>query len=98
MSDPLQVRLSAPKQRFTVGEGVVLDLAIRVDVDLEMETVELNRSRTRIVVSPIASNQPAIELTGQDHITRFSVHPLAQVGIQFQAPAGSEWTVQLELL
>src|SRR5881398_2998470 len=98
MPDPLEIRLSAPKERFTVGEGVVLELAIRVAVELDMETVELNRSRTHIFVSPLASNQPAMELTGQDHIARFAVHPLSEVGISFHAPAGSEWTVQLELL
>jgi len=95
---PIALRLAARKTRTLAGEGIVLDLALEVRTELEMETVELNRGRTEVLVSALDGGQYGNRvLTGEDYMVLHRHPPLEPVGTRFVAPAGSAWTVQLEL-
>lgn len=90
----LQLSLAPKKPRFLVGEGIVLQIGHQVQADLDMETVELNRSRTVITV---AGDSTTLRLTGADHAALHRIHPLTEIGRRFHAPAGSAWTSELDL-
>jgi len=95
---PLTLRLAARKPRTMVGEGIVLDVAHEVREKLEMETVALNRGRTEILVRSLEQGEYGNRvLTGEDYMVLYRHPPLVPVGTRFVAPAGSKWTVQLEL-
>ena len=95
---PIALRLAARKPRTLAGEGIVLDLALEVRAELEMETVELNRGRTEVLVSALDGGEYGNRvLTGEDYMVLHRHPPLEPVGSRFVAPAGSAWTVQLEL-
>src|SRR3981189_3235936 len=95
---PIALRLAARKTRTLAGEGIVLDLALEVRTELEMETVELNRGRTEVLGSALDGGQYGNRvLTGEDFMVLHRHPPLEPVGTRFVAPAGSAWTVQLEL-
>lgn len=98
MIAPLFLELRALEPRVPVGAGIVLEISHRVSKELEMETVELNRDRTRIRVESLGDDGRAFELSGTDHIRERRLHPLAGVGRLFVAPPGAEWTSQLNLL
>src|SRR6267378_1498722 len=95
---PIALRLAARKPRMLAGEGIVLDLALEVRTEVEMETVELNRGRTEVLVSALDGGEYGNRvLTGEDYMVLHRHPPLEPVGTRFVAPAGSAWTVQLEL-
>src|SRR4051812_26748657 len=95
---PLTLRLAARKPRTVVGEGIILDVVHEVQSELEMETVDLNRSRTEVFVSALDQGEYGNRvLTGEDYMVLHRHPPLIPVGTRFVAPAGSAWTVQLDL-
>jgi hypothetical protein len=95
---PLTLRLAARKPRTVVGEGIVLDVAHQLHAELEMETVDLNRGRTEVLVSALDGGEYGNRvLTGEDYMVLHRHPPLTPVGTRFVAPAESAWTVQLEL-
>jgi hypothetical protein len=95
---PLDLRLSSPP-RFLVGEGVVLSISHRVQRALEMETVELNRNRTRVVLSWQEPDGPRQQvLTGLEHASWHRLSQLTEIGRRFSAVSGDVWTSELELL
>ena len=96
MTAPLEIALAAPAPRALVGASVALELSIRVNADLAMETVELNRSRTRLLLET-ENSESRIEWSGQNYIGLHQVHPLRNVGSRFHAAAGREWKVALNL-
>jgi len=98
MPPPLQLRLTARKPRILAGEGIVLGIVHRVFSDLEMETVELNRSRTSLRITPVGERGQILTLCGADHAALHGIHPLTEIGRRFRAPAGSAWTSDLQLL
>lgn len=98
MNAPLEIRIAAKKNRTLVGEGITLTISQRVTAALKMETVELNRSRTTIRIQPLQGDLGTVTLSGADHLTLHRIHPLTQVGIAFDAPAGSAWNSDLNLL
>jgi len=58
-----------------------------------METVELNRGRTEVLVSALDGGQYGNRvLTGEDYMVLHRHPPLEPVGTRFVAPAGSAWT------
>jgi hypothetical protein len=98
MAAPLLLQLSSPS-RFFVGEGVVISIAHRVQRALEMETVELNRNRTRVLLSSQGPDGPRQQiLTGLDHASWHSLSQLDAIGRGFSAVSGDAWTSELELL
>jgi len=96
MPAPIELRLSAPKPRLVVGEGIVLDLNVRVLSGIEMVSPELNRNRTSIRVEPRTASQQV--LTGIDYVRVHRISPLTQIEDAFHADAGAAWTVPVELL
>ena len=95
---PIALRLAAQKPRMLAGEGIVLDLALEVRTEVEMETVEINRGRTEVLVSALDGSEYGNRvLTGEDYMVLHRHPALEPVGTRFVAPAGSAWTVQLEL-
>jgi len=99
MPDQLQISLSAAQERFLVGESLVFTLSHNVTSALDMETVELNRYRTRIRLTKASETGPhTVEFSGADYIRLHKIHPLSGIGISFHAPAGSSWTSPLDLL
>jgi hypothetical protein len=92
---PLTLRLKAAAPSFVVGQSVVLRIEHTVFEPLAMETVELNRARTRLNL--LGSDGHAVTLTGEDHVRLYRVSPLSDVGRAFDAPAGQSWTTDLDL-
>ena len=93
---PVALRLSAEKPKYTAGEGVKLKLHVRAEVAGELESVELNRAATRIHLR--RAGAPATVLTGADHIRLFPDKALAGVGSTFSVRAKQEWDAELDLL
>jgi hypothetical protein len=98
MAAPLTLRLRPKKFRTLAGEGIVIEIAHQVFADLDMETVELNRSRTSVRITPLTGDGETMTLSGAGHVALHRVHPLSEVGRRFRAPAGSAWTSDLQLL
>ncbi len=96
MAAPLALELRARKPVTVAGEGIVLDLDHQIFADLQMETVELNETRTKIRVTRL-SDQVSAELSGVNH--RALHHPalFQAIGTSFQAPAGSQWTAKVKM-
>src|ERR1700736_236153 len=66
---PIALRLAAQKPRMLAGEGIVLDLALEVRTEVEMETVEINRGRTEVLVSALGGSEYGNRgLTGEDYM------------------------------
>ena len=100
---PLSLKLVARKGRVAVGEGIVIDIHQRVAADLDLESVELNRDRTRVTIRrlDVGARDPhaqPLSLTGADAIKLHRRSPLQGVGSKGRARAGSAWTSALELL
>lgn len=98
MMPPLELRLSARKRQTIAGEEIILNIAHKVAAALEMETVELNRARTTLRVTPLRNGGGALNLSGADHAALHGVHLFSEIGSRFHAPAGSEWVSTLSLL
>ncbi|HWC98332.1 MAG TPA: hypothetical protein VG456_16350 [Candidatus Sulfopaludibacter sp.] len=99
MDTPLEIRLSAPKQTYLAGEGIVLGVEQKVFSELEMEDIDLNRDRTHIYLEELSAEPPRLTvLTGSDYLKLHHQSPFLLPGQPFDAPAGSEWTNPLRLL
>ena len=59
MAAPLALELRARKPVTVAGEGIVLDLDHQIFADLQMETVELNETRTKIRVTRLSDQVSA---------------------------------------
>jgi hypothetical protein len=94
---PVSLTVTPGKPRTLVGEGITLQVRVSVQAPLSMETVELNRSRTRLSLTRVDKSEPERVLTGADHIRLFRVEGLTQIGRSFRAAAGQTWTGQLDL-
>lgn len=99
MAAPLAIKLTARQARTLVGEGILLDLGIRVGAPLVMEMPEWNRDRTTIHIQPRTAGtaQKPYVLTGTDGMRLHHVHPLSQVGQMMPVEAGRAWTAELNL-
>ncbi len=98
MPVPIELRLSARKTRLVVGEGIVLDLNVRILAGVDVVSPELNRNRTSIRVEPANRLVPFQVFTGIDYVRVHRISPLAQIEDLAHAEAGAAWTVQVELL
>ncbi len=94
-SPPLRLALTPAAPSFVVGESVVLRIEHTVFEPLAMETVELNRARTRLHL--LDADGRAVTLTGEDHVRLYRISPLRDVGRTFDAPAGQTWTSDLDV-
>jgi len=96
---PLSLRVKAQRATVAAGEGIVLDLHVQVRSALRMESVELNRDRTQVVVTSLDNPKaPRRLLTGRDHIRLHGVPALSAIGSEFDVKPGDAWTAQLDLL
>lgn len=96
---PLELRLVPRKQRLLFGEGVVLDLEQATSAPLQLESVELNRDRTELVLTRLDGPAPKEErLDGRHHAKLYLIPPADEIGRSFEAPAGARWKAELELL
>lgn len=97
MSAPLTIAIRAKTGRTVVGEPALIEVEQKTTADLTLETVELNRARTRLTLTPVDPPGPAEVLTGADHARLYGVADIEQLGRTFKAPAGSAWKGLLEL-
>lgn len=95
-AQPAALTLRAVKPVWVAGEGVRLRVHVRAEADGEYESIELNRSATRIHLRPASG--PATVLTGADHLRLYPEKALAGVGTSFAARAKQEWDTELDLL
>src|SRR4051794_32069897 len=97
MMAPLTLSITARKPAYLAGEGILLDIEHAVAVALDMETVELNRNRTSVVITKVDSPDRVEILTGVDHAALHRIPMLQAIGSSFHAPAGSAFSSYLEL-
>ncbi len=97
---PLELTLRAPKPQFIAGEGVTLSLEQRAHADLELESVDLNQSRTTIELTMTGPDGHSTRrsLSGADHCALHHVSTFQGLGQRFSVSAGDRWESTLELL
>jgi hypothetical protein len=95
---PISLQASTPKPRTIVGESIRIDLHQILRADLDLETVELNRDQTSIIINSLDKPGETRVLSGKDYIALHHRQPLSQVGRSFHGKAGAAWTSQLNLL
>ncbi len=95
-AQPVAMTLHAEKPVWVAGEGVRLRLHVRAEADGELESIELNRSATRIHLRSVTGT--ATVLTGADHLRLFPEKVMAGVGTSFHVRAKQEWDAELDLL
>lgn len=97
MSDaPLDLALRLAAHDVVVGESVVLRLDVTARADRTMVSPELNRDRTAVDVTDLASGA-SWTFTGADHVRLHRVPGLEVVGETFDVTAGQRWTAELDL-
>src|SRR5438477_9915432 len=94
---PLRVALSARKTRVAAGESVLLDLAQTVLADVVLETVELNRDRTRVHLTRLDGDGASETLTGLDHARLHRVELTERIGRTMRLPAGTSFETFVDL-
>jgi hypothetical protein len=95
---PLSLQASARKARTLAGEGVTIEVRQSLSTDLDMESLELNRDRTSIRITPLGAPGKARVLSGKDYIALHHPEPLTGIGRAFHGKAGTVWTSELNLL
>lgn len=96
---PLALTLLLPKPRWIGGEGIELSLHQRALADLELESVDLNQSRTTIELTALHDRAPVLQrLRGVDHCALHRVSMFQAIGERFSVRAGDEWESRVELL
>jgi hypothetical protein len=94
---PISLQASARKARTLVGESILIELRQTLRADLDLESVELNRDRTSIAVTPLGGPGGGRILSGKDYIALHHAPPLSGIGRAFRGKAGAAWTSQLNL-
>ncbi len=97
-AQPLTLRARPDKRQTLAGESILIQIDQAVSSDLDMETVERNRNRTRIAIVPLANPSARRVFTGGDYAQLHGVEGIVQLGDAFRAPAGRKWTTELNLL
>jgi hypothetical protein len=95
-AQPLTLRARASKTRTLAGESIAIQIDQSVSADFDMETVELNRNRTRVSITP-AGSAVSRTLSGSDYVQLHHAEGIVQLGDAFRAPAGRKWTTELNL-
>lgn len=92
---PLELQIRSPKASYLAGEDVKLTVHVKALAQAQIDPVELNPNTTRIRLR--RSGEPAVVLTGQDHIRLFPQRALAGLGAPVAVNAGQEWDTEISL-
>jgi hypothetical protein len=95
-AQPLTLRAKVEKPRTLVGETIRIYIEVAVSAALDMESVELNRDRTRVRVTPLSGGSARV-FSGADYIRLHRFSGLIGIADRFHAAAGIAWTTQLDL-